>query len=93
MARIARFVVPEFPHHIMQRGNKRQKVFFNENDYREYLRLLKTCSDCFKVDIIRYCLMSNHIHLIARPLKNGNLSQAIGETHRNYTRFINFREK
>ena len=93
MARIARVVVPEFPHHIMQRGNRGQKVFFNENGCSYYLRLIKTCSDRFKVDIICYCLMSNHIHFIARPLQNGDLSQAISETHLPYTRFINLREK
>ena len=93
MARIARVVVPEFPHHIIQRGNRRQKVFFSENDYSEYLRLLNSYSQRFKVDILAYCLMPNHIHLIAVPHKDGSLAQAIGETHRNYTRFINFREK
>ncbi len=93
MARIARVVVPEFPHHIIQRGNRRQKVFFNEDDYSRYLRLLNIYSHRFKVDILAYCLMPNHIHLIAIPHEDGNLAQAIGETHRNYTRFINFREK
>jgi len=63
MARIARVVVPESPHHITQRGNRGQKVFFNENDYSYYLRLLKTYSDRFKVDIICYCLMSIHMQL------------------------------
>lgn len=93
MARIARVVVPEFPHHIIQRGNRRQKVFFNEDDYSEYLKLLDNYSRRFKVDILAYCLMPNHIHLISTPLKDGSLSRAIGETHRNYTRLINFREK
>lgn len=92
MARIARVVVPEFPHHIIQRGNRRQKVFFHEDDYNQYLRLLNSYSQRFKVDILAYCLMPNHIHLIAVPHKDGNLAQAIGETHRNYTRFINFRQ-
>ena len=93
MARIARIVVPGFPHHIIQRGNRRQKVFFNEGDYKEYLRLLNNYSLRFKVDILAYCLMPNHIHLIATPHEDGSLAQAIGETHRNYTRCINFREK
>jgi len=93
MARIARVVIPGFPHHIIQRGNRRQKVFFNENDYKEYLQLLNNYSHRFKVDILAYCLMPNHIHLIAAPHEGGSLAQAIGETHRNYTRFINFREK
>ena len=93
MARMARVVVPEFPHHIIQRGNRRQKVFFNENDYSEYLKLLYNYSHRFKVDILAYCLMPNHVHTIATPHEDKSLAQAIGETHRNYTRLINFREK
>lgn len=92
MARISRVIIPEFPHHIIQRGNRSQRVFFNERDYNEYLKLLNNYSHRFKVDILAYCLMPNHVHLIATPHKNGSLAQAIGETHRNYTRFINFRE-
>ncbi|MEA3305593.1 MAG: transposase, partial [Candidatus Omnitrophota bacterium] len=68
-------------------------LFFNQNDYREYLTLLNNYSHKFKIDILAYCLMPNHIHLIATPRKEKSLAQAIGETHRNYTRFINFREK
>jgi len=93
MPRIARIVAPEFPHHIIQRGNRRQKVFFNEDDYNEYLTLLNDYSHRFNVDILAYCLMPNHVHLIATPHKEGSLARAVGETHRNYTRFINFREK
>jgi putative transposase len=93
MARIARVVAPGFPHHIVQRGNRRQKVFFNENDYDEYLRLLNNYSRRFNIDVLAYCLMPNHIHLIVTPHDDGSLAQAIGETHRNYTRFINTRKK
>ena len=93
MARIARVVAAGYPHHIIQRGNRRQQAFFAEGDYDEYLNLLKKYSNRFKVDILAYCLMPNHIHLIVIPHKDGNLARAIGETHRNYTRFINFREK
>ena len=92
MARIARVVAHGLPHHIIQRGNRRQQVFFHEGDYREYLRLLATYSQRFNVDILAYCLMPNHVHLIAIPREDGELAKAIGETHRNYTRFINFRE-
>lgn len=93
MARIARVVVPGFPHHIIQRGNRRQKVFFNDNDYAEYLRLLNDYSNRFNLGILAYCLMPNHIHLIVVPREDSILARAIGETHRNYTRFINFREQ
>jgi len=92
MARIARVVAHGLPHHIIQRGNRRQHVFFNDGDYREYLRLLAAYTQRFRVDILAYCLMPNHVHLIAIPREDGDLARAIGETHRNYTRFINFRE-
>ena len=45
------------------------------------------------VEIWAYCLMPNHIHLIAVPHTQDGLQQAIGEAHRRYTRQINFREK
>jgi len=93
MARIARVVVPDFPHHIVQRGNRRQQVFFDENDYKNYLDLLYVHSRESKLDILTYCLMPNHVHLVVIPKNIESLSKAIGETHRKYTRHINFREK
>jgi len=93
MARIARVVAPDFPHHIVQRGNRRQKVFFKDADYEDYLKLLDEQTCRFGVSIAAYCLMPNHIHLIATPSEESGLARAIGETHRKYTRMINFREK
>lgn len=93
MPRIARVIAPNYPHHIIQRGNRRQKVFFKDDDYEAYLKLLHDHACCFNISIAAYCLMPNHIHLIAIPSEGGNLAKAIGETHRKYTRIINFREK
>jgi putative transposase len=93
MARIARVVVPKLPHHIVQRGNRRQKVFFTETDYDAYLSLAAEWCREFKVEIWAYCLMPNHVHLIAVPAHADSLARAIGEVHRRYTRMINFREK
>jgi putative transposase len=92
MARIARVVAPGLPHHITQRGNRRQQTFFFEEDYRAYLDLLGHWCDWHKVAIWAYCLMPNHVHLIAVPNDQDGLCLAIGETHRRYTRRINFRE-
>ena len=92
MARLARVVLPGYPHHITQRGNRRQDVFFKDSDYEQYLELLKTWCQQERVEIWAYCLMTNHVHLIVKPGKQSNLSKAIGETHRRYTRMINFRE-
>ena len=68
-------------------------IFFKHTDYVVYLQLLKEQSERFGLNIVAYCLMTNHIHLIAIPKKKTSLAKAIGETHRLYTRMINFREK
>ena len=92
MVRIARVVVPSIPHHITQRGNRRMETFFSEADYREYLYLMaEWCNHC-KVQVWSYCLMPNHVHLIAVPESEDGLRRGIGEAHRRYTRYINFQK-
>jgi len=93
MARIARLVVPGHPHHITQRGNRRQTVFFNDEDYQTYLDLL--AEFCLKSgsEVWAYCLMPNHVHLVMVPQSEDGLRAALSEAHRRYTRHINFREK
>lgn len=91
MARLARVILPGYPHHITQRGNRRQDVFFQEDDYETYLSLLKEWCDREDIEIWAYCLMTNHVHLIVRPDSGSDLSRAIGEAHRRYTRMINTR--
>ncbi len=92
MARIARVVAPGMPHHVTQRGNRRQQTFFNDDDYRFYQTLMSEWCKANDVEIWAYCLMPNHIHLIAVPKTSDGLKLAIGEAHRRYTRRINFRE-
>ena len=92
MARLARAVVPGLPHHVTQRGNRRQQTFFCEDDYREYLALLGEWFGRHGVRLLGYCLMPNHVHLIVVPPTEDALCRAIGETHRRYTRRVNFRE-
>ena len=81
------------PHHVTQRGNRRQQTFFVEDDYRAYLELMAQQCREEGVAIWAYCLMPNHIHLIAVPETEQGLRRAIGEAHRRYTRRINFRQK
>ncbi|NTV15630.1 MAG: transposase [Desulfobulbaceae bacterium] len=92
MARIGRVVIPNYPHHITQRGNRRQEVFFSDDDYQAYLDLMaEWCLRC-KVQIWAYCLMPNHVHLICVPKSEIGLARGIGEAHRRYTRLINFQQ-
>ena len=93
MARIARVIAPGVPHHIVQRGNRRQDVFLREGDQRAYLTILKEQAEKYHLSIWAYCLMTNYIHIIAVPETETSLTRAIGETHRRYTRMINFRQQ
>lgn len=92
MPRLARLVVPGVPHHVTQRGNRRQPTFFGEGDYALYAKLLR--EGCARADtrIWAWCLMPNHVHLIVVPAYEDGLRAAIGEAHRRYTRFVNARE-
>jgi REP element-mobilizing transposase RayT len=92
MARIARIVVPAVPHHVTQRGNRRQAVFFGEDDYRAYLALLSEYAGKAGVRVWAWCLMPNHVHLMLAPPSAEALRAALAEAHRRYSRLINFRE-
>ena len=92
MAKMARVEVVGFPHHVIQRGNRRQNVFFKDSDKQEYLKILSLQADLFGMKVWAYCLMDNHVHLIVVPEREGSLTRTIGEAHRLYTRMVNFRE-
>ena len=92
MARMARVVVPKYPHHVVQRGNRRQKTFFCEDDYRYYVQLISEYSIKTETEIWAYCLMPNHVHLVMVPSSEDGLRATLGEAHRRYTRHVNFRE-
>jgi putative transposase len=93
MARLARVVAAGLPHHVTQRGNRRQKVFFGEGDYETYRGLLAEGCRAAGVAVWAYCLMPNHVHLILVPSDADGLRAALGEAHRRYTRHVNFRER
>lgn len=67
MPRMGRVVLPNYPHHIVQRGHNRQVVFAQEEDYRSYLANLRELKEVFAVRVYAYCLMTNHVHLLLEP--------------------------
>ncbi len=89
MPRVARIVIPNRPHHITQRGNNRQDVFFVDGDRKVYLSLLKEESAKHGLRVLGYCLMTNHVHLVAAPRREDSLAKALGRTHFRYTQYIN----
>ena len=92
MARIARVVVPGHPHHVTQRGNRKQRTFFCDDDYRAYMRLVSKELERAGAEVWAYCLMPNHVHLVVVPGHERSLALLFKEAHRKYTRRINLRE-
>lgn len=91
MSRLARIVVPGCPHHVTQRGNRREPIFFEHGDQEIYRDLLAEHCARASVGVWSYCLMPNHVHLILTPRDATGLARAIGDAHRRYTIFINAR--
>ena len=91
MARLPRMVLPGVPHHVTQRGNRRERTFFEDGDYALYLDLLAEASDRHGVEIWSYCLMPNHVHIIAVPRDADGLGRTFRHVHRHYTGYVNAR--
>jgi putative transposase len=92
MPRVARFVVPGLPHHVTQRANRRQQVFFSEADYRLYLKLLRFGCAAAGTSVWAWCLMPNHVHLVLVPAVADGLRAALGGVHWRYAGHVNSRE-
>ena len=84
MARRPRFIVPGVPHHVTQRGNNRQDVFFSDQDRLRYLELLRQHCRRYDVRVLAWCLMTNHVHLILIPGSAESLALTLGQLHSQY---------
>ena len=93
MRRFSRFIVPQFPHHVTQRGNARRDVFYSPQDREVYLGLLRQYSELYSLRILGYCLMTNHVHLIVVPQHPDSLAKTLREVHGRYARYRNAIER
>lgn len=91
MARLARLVVPGVPHHVTQRGARRQLTFFQPADYRLYRLLLRKEASRWGLSVWAYCLMPNHVHLIAVPGTCESLARTLRRVHCRYAELVNRR--
>jgi len=91
--RIARICAVSYPHHITQRGNNRETVFFEDKDREFYLKTLSRYSHKWAFEIWAYCLMTNHIHILTVPGREESLARGIGATNLVYTQYINRKYK
>lgn len=92
MARLARIVATKVPHLVMQRGNRRNKVFFDDEDYETYIGLVAEGCRQAHVAVWAYSLLPRQVHLLLVPSNADGLRAALGEAHRRYTRWVNFKK-
>jgi len=89
MARLARVVVPGIPYHVTHRGNRRDAIFYDNEDREVYLALLNDYGQRHGLALWAYCLMTNHVHLLVVPGHEKSMAEAIGRTHMRYARWLN----
>jgi putative transposase len=89
MPRRPRLVVPEVAHHIVQRGNRRQRIFFGDDDRSAYIDLLAKAMARHQVKCLAWCLMENHVHLALVPPVADALRATLSSVHTAYSQRIN----
>ena len=89
MARIARIVAVGYPHHVIQRGNYKQKIFIDNADRLKYLSYIQKYSDKDGLIILAYCLMDNHVHFVVVPEKKTSLAKTFNTAHMCYSQYFN----
>jgi putative transposase len=90
MPRSARVVLPNYPHHIVQRGHNRHAVFADDEDYQYYLCNLREWKENLGCKVYAYCLMTNHVHLVIDPGdEEGNLGMIMKRISGRQTRYVN----
>ena len=89
MPRKPRFYLPGQPVHVVQRGNCKQAVYFEDDDYRAYLNWLKEGAHKHGCNIHAYVLMTNHVHLLLTPITRDSISKTIQYVGRNYVSYVN----
>jgi putative transposase len=93
MPRYRRIILQGCPHHLTQRGNHRQTVFLDDEDRRLYLDLVKINAQQCGVQILGYCLMSNHVHWIVTPASERSLAEAFGRAHCRYAFYFQAKQR
>ena len=89
MPRTARVVIPDVPLHVTQRGNRREDVFFCDQDRLRFLRLLVEYAPANGLEINAWCLMTNHLHLVVTPRTEHSLAATLRPLNTRYAQHVN----
>lgn len=93
MSRIARAIAVGFPHHIVNRGNNKTAIFFEKEDYEKFLMLLKMYAKQSNALILAYCLMTNHVHLLVKPLSETSMAKMMQCVTQAYAKYFNKKQE
>ena len=85
MPRQARIVILNTPHHITQRGNYQQNIFDRDSNYKQYCEWINKYIEENSIDVLAFCLMTNHVHFIVVPKKEDSLAKLFNSTHMRYS--------
>src|SRR5262245_31011214 len=89
MSRPPRRVIPQWPHHVVQRGIRKQPTFYEDRDFLVYIRVLRSASHEHNLRVIAYALMTNHSHLIVVPPDELSISSTLQQAHTEYGTYFN----
>jgi putative transposase len=89
VARLARVIAPGVAHHITQRASGKRFILRTDAERHVYLRLLRESSEVHGVAVIGFCLMSNHVHIVAAPRKLASLALALKHAHGRFASYWN----
>jgi putative transposase len=93
MPAFARVAIAGIPHHVTQRGNYRQDVFFSDEDRATYLGFLTRAASAHGLKLLGWCLMTNHVHWVVVPCEPDTMAQTFRRAHSQYSRYINSQVK
>jgi putative transposase len=89
MARGPRILLEHVYYHVVNRGNQKQKVFFEESDFQKYLQILKHYKKRYNFKLFGYCLMPNHVHMILEPKQPSDLARVMQSITQTYSTWFN----
>lgn len=93
MPRRSRVVIPGEAHHVTQRGNNRQNIFLEEEDFENYCYWINEYASKYNIDIRAYCLMKNHVHLVVVPKDTEGMALFFRTVHMRYAQYFNWKRK
>jgi REP-associated tyrosine transposase len=89
MARLPRYCLPDYPQHVIQRGNNRSPIFIADEDYSCYVHCLLDAIQRDVAEIHAYVFMTNHVHLLMTPRRSDSLARILQSVGRRYVRYFN----